>query len=85
MISSIKKRDGRTVPFDPEKIEQAIDKAFMASGSQKSAETARVIVPWSPPTPALESARDTWTDSGRTSTTRLVASAESSEAGSSRC
>ncbi len=43
MISSIKKRDGRTVPFDPEKIEQAIDKAFMASGSQKSAETAHEL------------------------------------------
>ena len=41
MITSIKKRDGRIVPFDQEKIEQAIEKSFMASGSQKSQETAQ--------------------------------------------
>lgn len=43
MITSIKKRDGRIVPFDPIKIEQAIEKSFMASGSQQSAETAREL------------------------------------------
>ena len=36
MITSIKKRDGRVVAFDPNKIEQAIEKSFAASGSQKS-------------------------------------------------
>ncbi|MEG0741376.1 MAG: anaerobic ribonucleoside-triphosphate reductase, partial [Clostridia bacterium] len=40
MIISIKKRDGRIVPFDQNKIEQAIEKSFMASGSQKSLETS---------------------------------------------
>ena len=40
MITSIQKRDGRIVPFDQNKIEQAIEKSFMASGSQKSLETA---------------------------------------------
>ena len=40
MIESIKKRDGRVVPFDPEKIEQAIEKSFIASGSRKGRETA---------------------------------------------
>ncbi|MEA5013845.1 MAG: anaerobic ribonucleoside triphosphate reductase [Candidatus Limiplasma sp.] len=43
MITSIKKRDGRIVSFDPIKIEQAIEKSFMASGSQKSAETAHEL------------------------------------------
>ena len=43
MITSIKKRDGRVVPFDVTKIEQAIEKSFMASGSQKSAETAQEL------------------------------------------
>ena len=43
MITSIKKRDGRVVPFDASKIEQAIEKSFMASGSQKSAETAKEL------------------------------------------
>jgi ribonucleoside-triphosphate reductase len=43
MITSIKKRDGRVVAFDPNKIEQAIEKSFAASGSQKSAETAREL------------------------------------------
>jgi len=40
MIPSIRKRDGRVVPFDPQKIEQAIEKSFMASGSRKGRETA---------------------------------------------
>ena len=43
MISSIKKRDGRVVPFDQTKIEQAIEKSFMASGSQKSHENAQEL------------------------------------------
>lgn len=43
MITSIKKRDGRVVPFDHAKIEQAIEKSFMASGSQKSMETAEEL------------------------------------------
>lgn len=43
MISSIKKRDGRVVPFDESKIEQAIEKSFMASGSQKGVETAHEL------------------------------------------
>ncbi|MCL1854687.1 MAG: anaerobic ribonucleoside triphosphate reductase [Clostridia bacterium] len=43
MITSIKKRDGRVVPFDISKIEHAIGKSFMASGSQKSAETAQEL------------------------------------------
>ena len=43
MITSIKKRDGRVVPFDQEKIEQAIEKSFMASGSQKTQETAHEL------------------------------------------
>ncbi|MFH1880550.1 MAG: anaerobic ribonucleoside triphosphate reductase, partial [Bacillota bacterium] len=40
MIPSIKKRDGRVVPFDQVKIEQAIEKSFLASGSRKGKETA---------------------------------------------
>jgi ribonucleoside-triphosphate reductase (formate) len=40
MIPSIRKRDGRVVPFDPDKIEQAIEKSFIASGSRKGKETA---------------------------------------------
>lgn len=40
MIVSIIKRDGRVVPFDPAKIEQAIEKCFAASGSRKGRETA---------------------------------------------
>ncbi len=43
MITSIKKRDGRIVPFDQAKIEQAIEKSFMASGSRKSAEEAAAL------------------------------------------
>ena len=37
----IKKRDGREVPFDSEKITNAIMKAFEASHSAKTEETAR--------------------------------------------
>ena len=40
MITSIKKRDGRVVPFDPMKIEQAIEKSFTATASRKGKETA---------------------------------------------
>ena len=43
MITSIKKRDGRVVPFDQSKIEAAIEKSFMASGSQKTLETAQEL------------------------------------------
>ena len=40
MISTITKRDGRVVPFDADKIQQAILKALTASGSQKGEQTA---------------------------------------------
>jgi ribonucleoside-triphosphate reductase len=43
MITSIKKRDGRIVPFDIEKIQHAVTKAFEGSGSAKGEETARLI------------------------------------------
>ncbi len=43
MITSIRKRDGRIVPFEMDKIEHAIYKAFVGSGSKKGEETARVI------------------------------------------
>ena len=43
MIISIKKRDGRVVPFDPSRIEHAIAHCFMGSGSQKSEETAQEL------------------------------------------
>ena len=43
MITSIKKRDGRTMPFDIDKIEQAILKAFAASGSAKGIDTAKAL------------------------------------------
>ncbi len=43
MIISIRKRDGRIVPFDNEKITTAVMKAFEASGSAKGEETARQI------------------------------------------
>ena len=43
MITSIKKRDGRTMPFDITKIEQAILKSFAASGSAKGIETAKAL------------------------------------------
>ena len=44
IINAIKKRDGRIMPFDCMKIEQAIAKAFAASGSAKGAETAHKAV-----------------------------------------
>ncbi len=43
MIQMITKRDGRRVPFEQDKIEQAIYKAFAASQSQKGPETAREL------------------------------------------
>ena len=43
MIVSIRKRDGRILPFDSEKITTAVMKAFEASGSAKGEETARQI------------------------------------------
>ena len=43
MITSIKKRDGRVVPFDLDKIQHAVTKAFEGSGSAKGEETARMI------------------------------------------
>ena len=43
MIQSIKKRDGRVVPFDLTKITDAVLKAFKASGSAKGEDTAREI------------------------------------------
>ena len=42
-INNIRKRDGRTMPFDREKIENAIFRAFQASGSAKGHETAEVL------------------------------------------
>ena len=42
-IESIRKRDGRLVPFDRQKIENAILSAFRASGSAKGAETAQAL------------------------------------------
>ena len=43
MIKYIRKRDGRVVPFENEKIEQAIENCFMASGTRKTQETAREL------------------------------------------
>ena len=42
-INNIRKRDGRTMPFDREKIENAIFRAFQASGSAKGHETAEAL------------------------------------------
>ena len=42
-IKSIKKRDGRVVPFNLDKIEKAIMKSFVGSGSAKGEETAKGI------------------------------------------
>ena len=42
-IESIRKRDGRLVPFDRQKIENAILSAFRASGSAKGMETAQAL------------------------------------------
>ncbi len=43
VITTIIKRDGRSVPFTSDKIEQAVLKAFQASGSAKGPETAKGI------------------------------------------
>ncbi len=43
MITMITKRDGRLMPFDQEKIEKAILRAFAASQSQKGQESAREL------------------------------------------
>ncbi|HIQ63131.1 MAG TPA: anaerobic ribonucleoside triphosphate reductase [Candidatus Avichristensenella intestinipullorum] len=43
MIDTIIKRDGRTVPFHMEKIEEAVLKAFEASGSAKGRQAAHEI------------------------------------------
>ena len=40
-IDMIRKRDGREVPFDQDKIEQAIFASFQASGSARGHETSR--------------------------------------------
>ncbi len=42
-ITTLKKRDGRLVPFDLKKIENAIYKSFEASGSAKNMDTAKAI------------------------------------------
>ena len=39
MITSIKKRDGRTVHFDINKIASAVQKAFQATIGEKDADT----------------------------------------------
>ena len=69
MITAIKKRDGRVVPFDQSKIETAIEKSFMATGSQKMTETARELMALVvaevendesiPSTPTVEQVQDT--------------------------
>lgn len=43
MTDTIKKRDGRQVPFEAEKIEDAIVKAFAATGSAKGRDTAQEL------------------------------------------
>ena len=43
MIDTIIKRDGRKVPFDPQKISDAIMKAFQASNSAKTYKTAEEL------------------------------------------
>ena len=43
MTDTIKKRDGRQVPFEAEKIEDAILKAFEATGSAKGRDTAHEL------------------------------------------
>ena len=42
-ITTIRKRDGRSVPFDKEKITAAISKAFAASGAMQRRTTAEDI------------------------------------------
>ena len=43
MIETIQKRDGRVLPYNEEKISQAIFKALKASGSAKGEETAQTL------------------------------------------
>ena len=43
MIETIQKRDGRVLPYNEEKISQAIFKALKASGSAKGEETAQIL------------------------------------------
>ncbi len=43
MIETIQKRDGRVLPYNEEKISQAIFKALKASGSAKGEETAQAL------------------------------------------
>ena len=43
MTDTIRKRDGRQVPFEAEKIEEAILKAFEATGSAKGRDTANEL------------------------------------------
>jgi anaerobic ribonucleoside-triphosphate reductase len=43
MLDTIRKRDGREVPFNPAKITEAIMKAFQASGSAKTEKTAQEL------------------------------------------
>ncbi|MBE5776217.1 MAG: anaerobic ribonucleoside triphosphate reductase [Clostridiales bacterium] len=69
MITSIKKRDGRTVPYTEEKIAQAIFKAMRASGNLKGEETATQLAhqvtaelennEFISSTPAVEEVQDT--------------------------
>lgn len=42
-ITNIRKRDGRTMTFDRAKIENAIFRAFQASGSAKGHETSEAL------------------------------------------
>ena len=69
MITSIKKRDGRTVSYNEEKIAQAIFKAMRASGNLKGEETAHSLAQqvtselenneFISSTPAVEEVQDT--------------------------
>ena len=43
MLTSIRKRDGRQVPFDIDKIGGAIGKAFDATGMHKEPEVCREL------------------------------------------
>ena len=43
MLTLITKRDGRQVPFNEEKIEKAIEKAFIASEDKNSKENAEKL------------------------------------------
>jgi ribonucleoside-triphosphate reductase len=67
MISTIVKRDGRQVPFDPKKIQSAIQKALQASDGQatesEAGELARLVVAElesasAPESPSVEQVQD---------------------------